>query len=115
MTPTQYAHLRRWAAGDFSDDWPGAPPVPPDFATLSPAEQVAHLERAALADCLGGPFHPGIELTWVMRLPRLWKRAYRLNVLADRPAGAAGFRPRRSRRRSASGRRAPMTASPPAR
>ena len=87
VTPTQYAHLQRWLAGNVTDDWPGAPPVPPAFATLAPAEQVAHLERAALTDCLGGPFHPGIELTWVMRLARVWKRAYRLNVLStDQPA-----------------------------
>jgi hypothetical protein len=87
VTPTQYAHLQRWAAGHFTDDWPGAVPVPPNFAPLSPAEQISHLERAALHDCLGGPFHPGIELTWIMRLARLWKRAYRLNVLpTDDPA-----------------------------
>ncbi|HEX2116268.1 MAG TPA: LodA/GoxA family CTQ-dependent oxidase, partial [Alphaproteobacteria bacterium] len=87
VTSTQYAHLRRWLAGDVTDDWPGAPPAPPDFATLTPAQQVAHLERASLTECLGGPFHPGIELTWVMRLPRVWKRAYRLNVLpTDAPA-----------------------------
>ena len=87
VTPTQYAHLQRWLAGNASDDWPGAPPTPLTFAALSSAEQIAHLERAALTDCLGGPFHPGIELTWVMRLPRLWKGAYRLNVLpTDQPA-----------------------------
>ena len=87
VTATQYAHLQRWAAGSFTEDWPGAVPNPPDFASLLPADQVAHLERAALHDCLGGPFHPGIEITWVMRLASLWKRAYRLNVLpTDRPA-----------------------------
>lgn len=87
ITPTQYAHLQRWADGEFFDDWSGVVPTPPDFATLSPAEQVAHLERTALHDCLGGPFHPGIEITWVMRLPLLWTRQYRLKVLAtDLPA-----------------------------
>ena len=81
VTPTQYDHLRRWAAGDFSGDWPGSIPISPDFSSLSPGDQVAHLERAALRDCFGGPFHPGIEITWVMRLPRLWLAAYRLKVL----------------------------------
>jgi len=82
-TPTQYAHLQRWAAGDFTDDWPGSPPSPPDFATLLPEEQVAHLERAGLRECLGGPFHPGIELTWIMRNPLLWARPYRLKQLPE--------------------------------
>jgi len=87
VTPTQYAHLERWARGMFTADWPGTAPVPPLFTELLPDEQVAHLERATLHDCLGGPFHPGIELTWVMRLPRLWSGAYRLNVLpGDGPA-----------------------------
>jgi hypothetical protein len=87
VTPTQLAHLQRWMAGNFTDDWPGTPPAPPEFGKLSPAEQIAQLERAPLADCLGAPFHPGIELTWVMRLASVWTRAYRLNVLStDRPA-----------------------------
>jgi hypothetical protein len=87
VTPTQYAHLQRWAKGQFDEDWPGTMPEPPVFAGLPPEEQVTHLERAALHDCLGGPFHPGIELTWIMRLPRLWRRAYRLKVIdTDAPA-----------------------------
>jgi L-lysine epsilon oxidase-like protein len=81
ISPTQYAHLGRWAAGKFADDWPGAIPQPPRFDDLTPADQVAQLERASLHDCIGGPFHPGIELTWTMRLPRVWARAYRLKVL----------------------------------
>jgi hypothetical protein len=81
VTSTQYAHLRRWAAGEFTDDWPGAVPSVARFETLEAAAQIRHLERAALHDCLGGPFHPGIELTWVMRLPKLWARPYRLKVL----------------------------------
>ncbi len=45
------------------------------------------LERAALSDCLGGPFHPGIELTWTMRIPYIWKAPYRLKVMpSDAPA-----------------------------
>jgi hypothetical protein len=87
VTATQYAHLERWARGQFKDDWPGHPPTVPKFADLTSEDQVAHLERAALHNCLGGPFHPGIEITWVMRLPRLWASAYRLKVLlGDKPA-----------------------------
>lgn len=86
VTRTQFEHLERWAAGDFADDWTGPTP-PADFASLSAAEQLEQLERAALHDCLGGPFHPGIELTWTMRIPYVWKMPYRLNVNpSDAPA-----------------------------
>jgi len=80
VTPTQFNHLKRWADGSFTDDWNGLP-SPPAFDTFAAADQVENLNRAALHDCLGGPFHPGIEITWVMRIPLLWKEAYRLNVL----------------------------------
>lgn len=83
LTPTQYAHLQRWAAGEFADDWPGAPPSPPDFAALPPEQQVAQLERAGLHECLGGPFHPGVELGWIMRNRLLWDRPYRLKQRAE--------------------------------
>jgi hypothetical protein len=87
VTPTQYEHLTRWAAGNFADDWSGTPPAAADFAALAPAEQIAQLERAGLHDCLGGPFHPGIELTWPMRLAGVWARPYRLAVAGhDNPA-----------------------------
>jgi hypothetical protein len=85
LTRTQREHLTRWAAGDFDDSWSGSP-KPPPFAALKPEAQVENLERAALHACLGGPFHPGIELTWTMRLPRVWKGPYRLKVLDAFPA-----------------------------
>lgn len=93
VTPTQYHHLSNWAAGKCADDWPGSPPPAPTFDQLSAAEQIGHLERASLSDCLGGPFHPGIELTWTMRIPRIWKRAYRLNVLPGSDPAKQDFGP----------------------
>jgi L-lysine epsilon oxidase-like protein len=86
VTRTQYQHLERWAIGNFADDWSGFPSLA-EFDKLPPADQIEHLNRAPLHECLGGPFHPGIELTWVMRIPHLWQGAYRLKVLAtDGPA-----------------------------
>lgn len=85
VSKTQYAHLGRWAAGDFTTN--AAATEHPEFAALTPADQVAHLERAGLHDCLGGPFHPAVEMTWVLRIPLLWQGAYRLKVLpGDAPA-----------------------------
>ena len=87
VTPTQYDWLRRWAEGDFE---PGRkPPSSPwKLADLKVQEQPAALDRAPLEDCLGGPFHPGIELTWPLRVPSLWRPPqdadgllYRLDVL----------------------------------
>ncbi len=87
VTKTQYAHLARWAAGDFASATVPGGTTPPEFSTLAPTDQVAHLERAALHDCLGGPFHPAMEMTWVMRIPHLWAGPYRLKVLpGDDPA-----------------------------
>jgi hypothetical protein len=93
VTPTQFAHLQRWAAGNFKDDWSGSRPQPPHFSSLTPAQQVIHLQRAPLHDCMGGPFHPGIEMTWVMRLASVWKRPYRLNVLSTNRAAKQNYGP----------------------
>jgi L-lysine epsilon oxidase C-terminal domain len=32
---------------------------------------------------LGGPFHPGIELTWPLRVGSMWKEPFRLNLLPE--------------------------------
>lgn len=86
VTRTQFEHLDRWAAGNFKDDWAGIPTLE-EFGKLPPVDQIEHLNRASLHECLGGPFHPGIELTWTMRIPHIWKGAYRLKVLpTDNPA-----------------------------
>lgn len=87
VTPTQYEQLRRWAEGDFETG--GKPASSPQaLADLEVGEQPAALDRAPLEDCLGGPFHPGIELTWPMRVPSMWRPPqdaggllYRLNIL----------------------------------
>lgn len=80
ITPLMYRRLRQWATGEFDDDWRGEPAVP-RFEDLSAHEQVRALDTAGLFECLGGPFHPGIELTWCMRLKSVWKEPYRLRVL----------------------------------
>jgi hypothetical protein len=82
LTPTQYEWLRRWAEGDFEVG--PAPSGPrPKLEDLPVADQRHALTRANLEDCLGGPFHPGIELTWVLRVASMWKEPFRLNLLDD--------------------------------
>lgn len=82
VTATMYRHLMAWAVGEFVNDWKGPPP-PVRFDELTPADQLVHLSRAPLYECLGGPFHPGIELTWIMRRESIWAAPYRLKVLEE--------------------------------
>ena len=85
VTGTQYGWLGRWAAGDFVPDWsPDAPPGPAALADLPVEARPAALDRAALDACLGGPFHPGCEMTWPMRVPGMYAGFCRLN---ERAAG----------------------------
>ena len=79
VTRAMYAHIRRWADGKAVDDWKGVPALPV-FERLKPEEQITQLERAGLYECLGGPFHPGIELTWIMRRASLWEKPFRLRA-----------------------------------
>jgi hypothetical protein len=79
ILPLQYAWLAQWAAGEFDADWPAdGLTFPRRLEDLPLAEQPAALDRAVLDDCLGGPFHPGPELTWPMRLPLLYDAPFRL-------------------------------------
>jgi L-Lysine epsilon oxidase N-terminal/L-lysine epsilon oxidase C-terminal domain len=82
LTALQYSWLRQWAAGDFTAG-PQPAPLPAAIEALPLAEQPRALDRAPLVDCLGGPFHPGIELTWTLRAPSVWERPYRLRLLPE--------------------------------
>ena len=61
LTPTMYAMLNQWASGDFVQDWDGTPPQPPTDITPD------GLDRAAVENCSGGGFFPGIEAGWMLR------------------------------------------------
>lgn len=79
ITQTQYGRLKKWAQGDFTI---GKITEKKAFDDLSLKEQIEALNQAPLEECLGGPFHPGIELTWPMRVKLMWAAPYRLNVVA---------------------------------
>jgi len=78
VLPHQYEALRRWAAGDFESDWPGAPPESTPWRRIPVTRRPAALDRAALEHCVGGPFFPGIEMTYVSRDPSYYVGPYRL-------------------------------------
>lgn len=72
----QYSFLEHWAAGEFIDDFDDAET---DAITaledIDPALQPAALTEAALEPCSGGAFHPGVELTYYLRLRQMYARA----------------------------------------
>ena len=75
VTRLQYAHLRAWAKGDFIDS--GEREVQA-VSELPPARQPQALDEASLGACLGGAFHPGIEFTWLARIPWMWTTDMRI-------------------------------------
>ena len=46
-------------------------------------EPPATLDRAALHFCMGGPFHPGCEMTWPMRHGSMYRAPFRLRQRPD--------------------------------
>ena len=77
VTNTIYTYLTQWANGDFIADWdPDA--KPPSFDELSPQQQADMLTKSALWYCLGGPFHPGCEMTWPMRIVGMYSGPFRI-------------------------------------
>ncbi|MFK8101781.1 MAG: LodA/GoxA family CTQ-dependent oxidase [Saprospiraceae bacterium] len=90
ITRTQYVHLQKWASGGFVT---GERVAPVPFAEMTPAQQLNALNQAPLEECLGGPFHPGIELTWPMRVKEMWERPYRLKVVEEGEATQLDFGP----------------------
>lgn len=85
VTDMQYVMLRKWAAGDFIADYdPNAkPPQKLDEYPLD--EQPWALDYAALENTIGGPFHPGCEMTWPMRQPIMYEKPFRLKLRASAP------------------------------
>lgn len=90
VTQIQYGRLKKWADGDFTT---GNPIENKPFEELSLDEQLNALNQAPLEECLGGPFHPGIELTWPMRVSLMWAEPYRLNVVAKNEDTRLNFGP----------------------
>lgn len=78
ITQTMYNRFEKWAKGDFIT---GKKAKKKAFDKLNLKEQLDSLNQTPLEECLGGPFHPGIELTWPMRVKLMWESPYRLNVV----------------------------------
>ncbi len=71
----QYERLRRWADGAFENDFTDSTLDQVEVIDQLPVEQRPHaLTQAALEPCSGGAFHPGVELSYYLRLPPLYAR-----------------------------------------
>ncbi len=75
LTHTQYALLKQWHKGRFVE-----PSKTPSRANSVPQRITpAGLDRAALENCVGGAFHPGIEVGWQIRHKDLYSEPFRIN------------------------------------
>ncbi len=73
----QYQFLEYWAKGSFIDDFEDAQVDSiRQLEDLELALQPDALTEAALEPCSGGAFHPGVELTYYLRIPSLYARYY---------------------------------------
>lgn len=73
----QYSCLERWAAGDFVDDLgDAAVESVTALEDIDVALQPGALTEAALEPCSGGAFHPGVELTYYLRLRAMYAKAH---------------------------------------
>jgi hypothetical protein len=78
LTGTQLKWLSAWGDGLVENDLDSSVPPPPTLDNAPLAKQPALLDEAALAFCLADAFHPGCELTWVMRASSLYNGPLRL-------------------------------------
>ena len=80
--PTRvYDLLTQWAAGNFDSDWLGAVPTPaPSIDEILLADQPAALDTASIEPCVGGPFFPGIEITYIAAEPSLYSAPFRFDA-----------------------------------
>jgi L-Lysine epsilon oxidase N-terminal/L-lysine epsilon oxidase C-terminal domain/Iron-containing redox enzyme len=78
LSDRQYHDMEQWAIGEFDDDWT-APPAPVPLESMPAAEQPGALDRAALEPCIGAPFYPGIEMTYIATHPDTWSGPCRIN------------------------------------
>lgn len=70
----QYELLRSWAEGRFVNDLSDPTPTIRSLDDLPLEVRPDALTQAALEPCSGGAFHPGVELTYYLRLPQMYAR-----------------------------------------
>jgi hypothetical protein len=82
VTRTLYQALEQWASGNFEPDYDENEKEPESLDDLPLTDQPVNMDRAALHFCMGGPFHPGCEMTWPMRRYSMYQQPFRLRERA---------------------------------
>ena len=73
----QYQFLKYWAEGKFINDFHDTKAdAIKRIDDLDLELQPDALTEAALEPCSGGAFHPGVELTYYLRIPQMYAREY---------------------------------------
>ncbi len=82
LTPHQLWKFQQWVNGDFTA---GEKPVVTPIEQLPAAQQPAALDFSALEPTVGGGFHPGIELTYYMKISGFFAAPFRFadNITDD--------------------------------
>lgn len=83
VTDLMYQFLAQWADGDFVDDWDGPPQRAESLDDVDLVDQPDTLDEAAMTWCLGGPFHPGCEMTWPVRNSSMFTAPFRFRRRPD--------------------------------
>jgi len=73
LSPTQYFLLYQWAIGRFNTN----PIEQPIDGVPVTAEQ---LDEASIGNCVGAPFSPGIETTWIVRSKNIYDAPLHLRM-----------------------------------
>lgn len=78
VTRTIYTFLEQWMEGDFAGDFDPDAGRAVSIEAISLEDRPSTLDKAALHFCMGGPFHPGCEMTWPMRIVSMYRAPFRL-------------------------------------
>ena len=74
LTETQYKLVKAWFDGKFTDTASASFAGIPRSTAITPRG----LDRAALERCVGGPFYPGIEASWLTRSAQIYSEPFRV-------------------------------------
>jgi L-lysine 6-oxidase len=69
LSVTQYFFLYQWAVGKFFVD-----PIP------EPKPYSDRLDEAGVGNCVGAPFSPGIETTWIVRNEKIYHEPFQFKL-----------------------------------